>query len=87
MPIQEFSQAQEECRLCFAHWQREMEDLQSLIERASEYTAAAFVESAAARMPELHRRTRSVLARLSILIQVMHEIESENEARKTPPAE
>jgi hypothetical protein len=83
MPIQDLKTAQEECRLCFARWQQEMKGLGALVEQASEFTAAAFLESAHARMPELHRANKAVLARLSILIQVLSELESENQLEQS----
>lgn len=77
MPIQELSVAQEECRLCFSRWQRELEGLRALVEDAPQYTAVAFLQSVHARMPEIHRANKALLARLSILIQVLLETENE----------
>ena len=82
MPIQEFVVAQEECRLRFGRWQREMEGLRALVEDAPQYTAVAFLQSVHARMPEIHRANNAVLARLSILIQVMVETENETQSNK-----
>jgi hypothetical protein len=64
-----------------------MEGLRTLVENASQFTAEAFVQSVDDRMPELHRGTKAVLARLSILIQIMNEIESESRAQEAPEGE
>jgi hypothetical protein len=81
MAIQDLTTAQEECRICLEKWRAEAEALGTLTEDASQYSAEAFAQSVNDRMPKLQRHTRAFLARLSIFIQVMHEMESENQAR------
>jgi hypothetical protein len=80
MAVQDLTTAKEECRVCLEKWRGEAEALGNLIEDASQYSAEAFAQSVNDRMPKLQRHARAFLARLSIFIQVMHEIESESRA-------
>lgn len=82
MPMQDFATAQEECRVCLTKCNGELEGLLTLVEQAPQFTAAAFAQSVDDRMPALQRQTRAFLARLSIFIQVMDEIESEKQAQE-----
>ncbi|MGA2431485.1 MAG: hypothetical protein ABSH13_23520 [Candidatus Acidiferrum sp.] len=80
MPIQDFLTAQEECRVCMTKCKGEWEGLLALVEQAPQFTAGAFAQSVDDRMPKLQRATRASLARLSIFLQVLNEIESEKQA-------
>lgn len=81
MPIQDFATAQQECRVCLTKWKGELDGLLSLVEQSSQFTAGAFAQSVNDRLPQLQRHLKSSLARLSIFIQVMNEIESDSHAR------
>lgn len=80
MPIQDLATAQEECCVCLTKCKQELEGLRTLVEQTPKFTVAAFAQSVDDRMPVLQRQTRGFLARLSILIQVMDEIENEKRA-------
>src|SRR5579864_7908249 len=81
MPIQDFATALEECRVCLTKCKGELDGLLTLVEQAPQFTAAAFAQSVSDRMPELQRTSRASLARISIFIQVMKEMESEKQAQ------
>jgi hypothetical protein len=66
MPIQDFATAQEECHVCLTKCKGELEGLLTLIQKAPQFTAAAFAQSIADRMPALQRTLRASFARLSI---------------------
>lgn len=83
MPIQDFATAQEECRLCLTKCKTELDGLLALVDQAPQFTAGAFAQSVNDRLPQLQRHWLSSLARLSILIQVMNEIESEGQVHTT----
>ena len=76
MKIQDIATAQEECRVCISKWQAKMESLKALIDAAPTYSAAALAQSIDARIPILQRITRATLVRISILLQVMEELEA-----------
>lgn len=77
MAIGDIATAQEECRVCLRKWRDEAEGLGTLIEDACQYSSEAFDQSVSERMPGLERKTRAFLARLSVLMQIKHEIEDE----------
>jgi len=83
MAIGDIATAQEECRVCLRKWRVAAEELGALIEDASQYSSEAFDQSVNDRMPELHRRTMAFLARLSIMMQIKRELESEERANAT----
>lgn len=83
MAIQNVATAREECRVCLTKWEAEMEGIKILIAEASSYSAEAFTHSVDDRMPRLQRATRAVIVRLSILVQVLAELEAEKALEST----
>lgn len=83
MPIQDLATAQEECRVCLTKCKTELDGLLTLVDQAPQFTAGAFAQSVNDRLPQIRRHWQSSLARLSILFQVMNEIENERQVRST----
>lgn len=79
MPIQDFATAQQECRLCLTKCKAELDGLLTLTDQAPQFTAGAFAQSVNDRLPQIKAHWQSSLARLSILVQVMNEVECESE--------